>query len=69
MRLPFTKSHIEAAKEFGITFDISGDLTEEQLCDLEVATMLALEKHGFDENYEPTETGQICEEIISILCK
>ena len=67
MKLPFEKRHIDAAKEMGVAFDISGDLSDAEIVELMDTTAHNLMAHGFDEDYNPTEQGRICEEILDIV--
>lgn len=67
MILPFKDKHAEFAPGIGIQFDIMQDLTDERVDALTDALSTHLQRHGFDENYAPTESGAMCEEMLDII--
>lgn len=60
----FNEKEIEYMLSLGIEIDYINNITEEHLDKIEDVVSLDLQKHGFNENYEPTYNGLICESIL-----
>ncbi len=50
-----------------IVFSDATKLTDDQVCDIVDKATIRLMRYGFDENYEPTTDGLMCESILDIL--
>lgn len=66
MKLSFNEEQTALIKRLGVSFDVSTDLNDDQLCELEDAVAEHLQLYGFDEQYNPTDVGLMCESIIDI---
>ena len=64
--MKFSEQQIAFMKEIGIDVDFD-KLTDEDMVLIEDKVASELETKGFDEDYEPTETGRMCESILDIL--
>lgn len=65
--MEFTDKQIEFMKEIGVSVDFSRELTDSDYETIESEVSEYLQAHGFDDNYEPTDEGIICESILDIL--
>ena len=67
MKIQFTKKQIELVKKIGVPFDITQDLTDDEIIELGdiVADYHILET--LDEDYKPNKEGEICLDILQIL--
>jgi len=61
------KQQIAFLKKIGVTLDFSNKLSDDEIADLEDRVAEYLELHGFDEEYNPTEEGLICESILDTI--
>lgn len=64
--MKFSEQQIAFMKEIGIDVDFD-KLTDEDMVIIEDKVANELETKGFDEDYEPTEIGKMCESILDIL--
>jgi len=67
MKIKFTKEQIELAKRIGVPFDITKELTDDEI--IEVGDIVA-DYHvlnTLDEDYKPNKEGEICLDILQIL--
>lgn len=64
--MKFSEQQIAFMKEIGIDVDFD-KLTDEYMVIIEDKVANELETKGFDEDYEPTEIGKMCESILDIL--
>lgn len=65
--MEFNENQIEFMKEIGVSVDFSKELTDSDYETIEEEVSEYLQAHGFDDNYEPTEEGIMCESILDIL--
>lgn len=61
----FDEKQIEFMDSMGLDFT---DLSDENLEKIEDVISEKLQKSGFDENYNVTDIGKMCESILDILC-
>lgn len=62
----FSSNQIEFMKSLGLNFDFR-HLSDDQYIEIEERVADELEYRGFDENYQPTEIGEMCESILDKL--
>lgn len=67
MKLIFSKEQIELAKKIGLPFDITKDLTDDEICDLVDFFGDYLTIHCLDDEYAPNHEGDICYEVIDMI--
>ena len=60
----FTKNQIDFMRNRGFDIDFNNKLSDDDYIKIEKKASHLLQTEGFDENYEPTQIGIICEEII-----
>ena len=65
--MKFSENQIEFMKKIGISINFSGNLSDSDYELIEEKVSEHLQKNGFDENYEPTEEGRMCESILDLL--
>jgi len=68
--MEFTNSQIEFMKSLGIKVDFDksiADMSEDEFCLIEDIVAYTLQTKGFDEEYEPTSIGKMCESILDKL--
>ena len=64
----FNKAQLEFLNAIGVKIDGSvSPLPDAALTEIEDVAGNYLQIHGFDENYNPTETGKMCESILDHL--
>lgn len=63
----FTKKQIDFMKNKEFNVDFDKKLSDDDYIAIEEKASYLLQTQGFDENYEPTQTGTICEEIIDAI--
>ncbi|MGN8627726.1 hypothetical protein [Bulleidia sp. HCP3S3_F2] len=71
MNTKFSEKQIKYIKDVlneksSISMDAS-NLSDEQVCSIFDKATVRLMEHGFDEEYEPTYDGTMCESILDIL--
>jgi hypothetical protein len=54
-------------KEIGVSVDFSKELTDSDYETIEEEVSEYLQAHGFDDEYETTDEGIMCESILDIL--
>lgn len=64
----FTNSQIEYMRALGLNINFN-NISDDEWVEIENAVATKLEISGFDENYEPTEDGKMCESIIDVISK
>ena len=64
----FSSKQIDFIKGLGLDFDFA-HLSDEDCLEIGERVANELEYRGFDENYEPTETGRLCESILDSLAE
>lgn len=67
MKIKFEKEQIELAKKIGVPFDITKDLTDDEICDLEEMVGDYHTLNTLGEDYKPNKEGEICLDILQIL--
>lgn len=71
MKTKFNNNQIEYIKNTlkvnDILFSDAKKLTDVQVCNIFDKATVYLMEHGFNENYEPTTDGLMCESILDIL--
>lgn len=67
MKLIFSKEQIELAKKIGVPFDVTGDLTDDEICDLVDFFGDYLTIHCLDDEYAPNHEGVICYQVIDMI--
>lgn len=67
MKLIFSKEQIELAKKIGLPFDITKDLTDDEICDLVDFFGDYLTIHCLDDEYAPNHEGDICYQVIDMI--
>lgn len=65
--MEFNKNQIEFMKRIGISINFSNKLSDSDYVLIEEKVSEHLQKYGFDDKYEPTEEGKICESILDML--
>ena len=65
--MKFNKKHIEFMQRIGLSIPASGEISDSDCELIEEKVSEYLQEHGFDKNYEPTEEGKNCEEILDLL--
>jgi hypothetical protein len=63
----FDSNEIEFMKKIGINIDFDKDLSEENSDKIEELVSDYLQIYGFDENYDITNNGILCESILDKL--
>ena len=63
----FNRDQITSMNKIGISVDFSKALSDADYESIEENVSEYLQKHGFDENYLPTEEGTMCETILDSL--
>ena len=64
MKNKLNRKQMKFLSHIGIKASSIKDMDE---ADLEEKVSVYLQMYGFDENYEPTEEGKICESILDML--
>lgn len=67
MILPFNKEHEMLAKKIDVPFDITKDLSDDEICNLEDIVGDYLTIHCLDDDYAPNHEGEVCYQILDIL--
>lgn len=62
--IKFNKNQIEFMKKIGLSIDFLKKITDSDIEIIEEKVSDYLQRKGFDENYEPTDEGKICESIL-----
>ena len=62
----FSSKQIDFMKSLGLDFDFK-NLSDEEYIEIGERVADELEYRGFDEEYEPTEIGKMCESILDKL--
>lgn len=62
----FNAKQIEFLVQLGCDFDFN-DLSEDELAEIEDIVALKLQTSGFDEAYNATSIGEMCESILDVL--
>lgn len=65
--MKFNENQIEFMKKIGISINFNDNLSDSDYDLIEEKVSDYLQKNGFDENYEPTEEGTMCEAILDML--
>ena len=65
--MAFSNSQVEFMKRIGISLDFANDLSDADYERIEEGVSSYLQKNGFDNNYNPTEEGKMCESILDSL--
>lgn len=60
----FTKKQISFMRNNGINIDFDKKLSDSDYIEIEEKVSRLLQIQGFDEKYEPTQIGLMCEKII-----
>jgi hypothetical protein len=63
----FTKTQIDFMKNNGINIDFNKKLSDDDYIEIEEKVSHLLQTIGFNEDYEPTQIGITCEEIIDAI--
>lgn len=64
----FSEKQIEFLRGLGLDFDFQ-NLTDEEYFQVEDQVAEELQYRGFDEAYEPTAWGKMCESILDTLAR
>ena len=64
--MKFNESQIDFIKSIGLKLDFE-NMTDDNLVEIENKVALTLQKLGFDENYQVTDVGRMCESILDQL--
>lgn len=67
MKLKFTKEQIELAKKIKVPFEITKDLSDDEICDLVDFFGDYLTMHCLDDEYAPNHEGDICYQVIDMI--
>lgn len=69
--MPFTDEELNLMQRIGIKFDFGHmeNFTDNDLFNVIDIVSDHLQIYGFDEDYEPTPDGKICEDILEKLSK
>nr|DAW81117.1 MAG TPA: hypothetical protein [Caudoviricetes sp.] len=62
----FNEEQIEYMKKIGISLKFD-NLSEDDYINIEDKVSEHLQKYGYDEDYEPTDDGKICESILDLI--
>lgn len=65
--MKFSKNQIEFMQKIGISIHFSENLSDSDYEMIEEKVSEHLQKHGFDNDYESTEEGRMCESILDAL--
>ncbi len=60
----FSKAQIDFMKENRFDVDFDKKISDDDLIRIEEKASNLLQTNGFDDNYEPTQVGTMCESII-----
>lgn len=63
----FTKNQIDFMKDKGFKIDFDKKLSDDDYILIEEMASHLLQTEGFDKDYEPTQTGKMCEIIIDAM--
>lgn len=63
----FNKKQIKFMNRIGISINFSDMISDVDYLYIEEKVSEYLQIHGFDNKYEPTEEGKICESILDLL--
>lgn len=69
--MPFTNGELDLMRRIGVKFDFGHmeNFTDNDLFDIIDIVSNHLQIHGFDQDYEPTPDGKICEDILEKLAQ
>ena len=67
MKITFKNEQIELIKKIGVPFDITKDLTDDEICEIEEIIGDYHVLNTLDEDYKPNKEGEICLDILQIL--
>lgn len=67
MKIAFNDKQKELLGTFGFEFDINGDLSEDDLLEIDDAVSELLMDEGINEEEEMNELGVLCESIMEML--
>ncbi len=62
----FSNEQKEFMGKIGLKLDFE-NLSSEDMCNIEDSVADELQINGFDQNYEVTETGKMCESILDMM--
>lgn len=65
----FTPQQCDVLKKMDIRFNVSGNLDENQLLDLDTVVTDYLIENGIEEDETVNEEGKICESILKMLAE
>ncbi|MBE5963001.1 MAG: hypothetical protein E7256_16750 [Lachnospiraceae bacterium] len=69
MKMNFTPQQCDVLKKMDIRFNVSGNLDENQLLDLDTVVTDYLIENGIEEDETVNEEGKICESILKMLAE
>ena len=69
MLIRFTEEQATLMNKIGVPFDITKDLTDDEICDLVDYAADHLNLHCLDDDYAPNHEGVVCYQVLDILGK
>jgi len=67
MKLNFNEKQIELLNKIGFDFDVTGDLSDDEIMEIDEKVSDYFAYYGLDENDSVNDTGLLCESIMDIL--
>lgn len=67
MKINFTLEQLKLLKQIGFDFDVTKDLTGEQILEIDEVVTDYLQRKGINSKDELNDIGLICESIIDLL--
>lgn len=67
MKLKFTKKQIDICEKAGVPFDVTRELSDDQICDIIDLVGDYLIRYCFDKEYYPNHEGDVCYQILDML--
>jgi hypothetical protein len=67
MKLTFSENQIELLQKIPFDFDISGDLTDDQILEIDERVDDYFAHHGITDDDDVNEVGVVCESIIDLI--
>lgn len=67
MRLNFNKKQIDLLRKIPFDFDVSGDLTDDQILEIDEQVADYFARHGIANGDDVNDIGIVCESIIDLI--
>ncbi len=66
-KLEWQPEHFKVLDKIKVDFDVKGEMTDEQILELDEKVSDYFSMHGIAKNDDVTPTGRICESILDLL--